>query len=60
MNKNIKYKIKNEPTLFDMPSSPLPQPPKVRKTRTPKIEVQPIEKPKSELGLIRKFWKWIY
>jgi hypothetical protein len=57
--RNIKYK-KQEPNLFNMPQSPLPKPPKIRKTRTPKVEVQVKDKPKSELGLIRSFFKWLW
>lgn len=49
-----------EPNLFNMPQTPLPKPPKVRKTRTPKVEVQFNDKPKSELGVIRRFLKWLW
>ena len=49
-----------KPTLFDMPSSLMPPRPKVRKTRTPKIEIQVNDKPKSELGVIRRFLKWLW
>lgn len=59
IDKNTKYN-KQEPNLFDMPQTPLPKPPKFRKTRTPKVEVQFNNNPKSELGVIRKFFKWLW
>ena len=43
-----------------MPQTPLPKPPKVTKTRTPKVEVQFYDEPKSELGVIRRFLKWLW
>ena len=55
----IKYN-KETPNLFNMPSSAKPPQPKIRKTRTPKVEVQVKDKPKSELGLIRSFFKWLW
>jgi hypothetical protein len=55
----IKYN-KETPNLFNMPQSPLPKPPKIRKTRTTKVDVQVKDKPKSELGVIRKFFKWLW
>jgi hypothetical protein len=45
---------------YNMPQSPLPPPPKVTKTRTPKVKVQVSTKQKSELGLIRSFFKWLW
>ncbi len=50
---------KQQPNLFNM-QTPLPKPPKVTKTRTPKIEFQVNDKPKSELGVIRRFLKWLW
>jgi hypothetical protein len=55
----IKYN-KETPNLFDMPQTPLPKPPKTRKTRTPKVEVQVKDNTKSDLGVIRKFFKWLW
>ncbi len=49
-----------EPNLFNMPTSARPTPPKGIKTRTPKVEVQFYDEPKSELGVIRKFFKWLW
>lgn len=48
-----------EPNLFNMPRT-IQKPPKIRKTRTSKVEVQFYDKPKSELGVIRKFLKWLW
>lgn len=45
---------------YNMPQTPLPKPPKNRKTRMPKIEFQVNNKPKSELGVIRRFLKWLW
>ena len=58
-DKNIKYN-NQQPNLFDMPQTPLPKPPKVRKTRVPKIEFQINDKPNNELGVIRRFLKWLW
>lgn len=58
--KNKKNNNKQQPNLFNMPQTPLPKPPKVRKTRVPKIEFQINDKPKSELGVIRRFLKWLW
>jgi hypothetical protein len=58
-DKNIKYNNQQQ-NLFNMPQTPLPPPPKVTKTRTPKVEVQLNNEPKSELGVIRKFLKWLW
>ena len=62
-SENSKKYSKNknqEPNLFNMPQTPLPKPPKVIKTRSPKVEVQFYDEPKSELGVIRKFFKWLW
>ena len=59
IEKNRKYN-KQQPNLFNMPQTPLPKPPKVIKTRTPKVEVHVNNNPKSELGVIRKFFKWLW
>ena len=59
IDKNTKYN-KQQPNLFNMPQTPLPKPPKVIKTRTPKVEVHVNNNPKSELGVIRKFFKWLW
>lgn len=53
-------KNNQEPNLFNMPSSAIPPRPKVTKTRTPKIEFQVNNEPKSELGVIRRFLKWLW
>jgi hypothetical protein len=45
---------------YTMPQTPLPKPPKVTKTRTPKIEFQVNNEPKNELGVIRRFLKWLW
>ncbi len=45
---------------YNMPQTPLPKPPKVIKTQAPKVEVQFYDEPKSELGVIRKFFKWLW
>lgn len=58
-NKNNKSK-QQQPDLFNMPSSAIPPRPKVRKTRTPKVEVQLNNNTKNELGVIRKFLKWLW
>ena len=46
----INLKNEQQPTLFDKP--------KTNKTRNVKIEFY--DKPKEQIGLIRKFWRWIY
>ena len=45
---------------YIMPQTPLPKPPKVTKTRKSKIEFQVNDKPKNELGVIRRFLKWLW
>ena len=62
-SENSKKYSKNknqEPNLFNMPTSARPTPPKGIKTRTPKVEFQVNNKPKSELGVIRRFLKWLW
>jgi hypothetical protein len=58
-DKNIKYNNQQQ-NLFNMPSSAIPPRPKVTKTRTPKIEFQVNNEPKNELGVIRRFLKWLW
>ena len=61
---NFKVKLKREQTQsklqFDMPQTPLPKPPKTRRT---KVNIQkPIKIPtqQNEYGVIRKFLKWLW
>jgi hypothetical protein len=56
----IKGKKDSKPTLFDMPQTPLPKPPKVTKTRIIKTDVSINNNSKTELGVIRRFLKWLW
>lgn len=51
---------KQQSNLFDMLTLARPKPSNIRKTREQKIKFQLNEKPKSELGIIRKFLKWLW
>ena len=51
---------KQQSNLFDMKTLARPKQSNIRKTREQKIKFQLNEKPKSELGIIRKFLKWLW
>lgn len=55
---NEKAKVSRNKT--GMAQTPLPKPPRNKKRRTPKVEVHINDKQKNELGVIRKFFKWLW
>jgi len=63
--KEINVRDKQQPTLFDKSKNDIERtvyPAKIKQEKhvVKRQRKQVIEQPKQQIGLIRKFWKWIY